>query len=298
MTGTLASLATERIEMSPYIFVTLSEVIDANGVRQEVPPYYDLLAFIYPPYRDQSSWYFRVEHRLPSSIVLEPGERVDYEIRIYPLKAGAYHVHSFFLSENFPRLGIGQTIIVTGSGAPTTGEITQLYLPLALGLASFAILMLRVMQISRKTSAHFTREKVARVYFAAKSSFETVWLAGVLFWLASAMPYLPAIEARCAFVLSASAALAAIIVAGYASAIIMPKTRHLAFAMATSAITAAFYFALLFGEGSLYSTYKVPHFFVDGLTLFAVMVANSLLAIYFAIAARNERRKNRLTSVA
>ncbi|AIF83690.1 hypothetical protein NTE_01628 [Candidatus Nitrososphaera evergladensis SR1] len=297
VTGTLTSLATERIKVSPYIFVTPSEWVGANGVRHGTLPYYDLLAFIYPPYRDQSNWYFRVElNNLPSSIVLEPGEKVDYEIQIYPLKAGAYHVHSFFLSENFARSGLGQTILVTGSSAPTTGEITQLYLPLVLGLTSFVILIIRIMQISRE-NAHLARERIARVYFAAKSSLETMWLAGVLFWLATAAPYFPAIESRYAFALSASAVLAAIVIGGYVSAAAKQNARHLAFAIMTSAVSAAFCFALLFGEGWLYPYYKELHFLVDGSALFLAMIANSIIAIYFAVMARKEG-KNKLTSVA
>lgn len=293
ITGTLVNVGTDRIEMSPYIAVTPSEVIDAEGRHLDgVPPYYELLRFIYPPYRDQSSWYFRVDHSLSSSsVVLEPGEKIDYHVKIYPLKAGAYHVHSFFLSEKFPRLGIGQTIMVTGSSAPTTGEMTQLYLPFAIGAATFAVLMLRVVRIS-KQGAHSNRERIVRAYFAAKSSFETVWLAGVLFWLTMWASYLYPIGERFTFALSASAALAIIIILGYASVLTLSKARQSIFAATASGTTAAFYIALLFGDALGYSSYREPQFYVDGFVSFIVAIANSLIAIYFAIMAWKERNRS------
>lgn len=288
--GTLVSNIMREVEMSPYIVVTPSEAIDAQGVRHGVPPYHNLLNFIYPPYRDQSSWYFRMEHSMPSSFVLGPGEGMDYEIRVYPLKAGSYHVHSYFVAKDFAAIGRGQTIIVSGSSAPTAGEFMQLYLPFAIGVASLALLVLGIM----RARARSAREKAARIYFAAKSSFETVWLAGILSW-AAASPYMYSIDTRFAFAAATAVALALVAAGGYSFAV--ARARQPMLAMATSIATAAFYSFLLFGEPFGVLQNRWPVFYVDGPASFVIIVANSLIAIYFAIVVRRERNRAQMASL-
>lgn len=80
-------------------------------------------------------------------------------------------------------LAPGQTIIVSGSGTATIGEITKLYLPFIIGLTAIAILIVKVRTMMKGDGIP---KKLIRLYFSIKSSMETVWLSGLLFWLATA----------------------------------------------------------------------------------------------------------------
>lgn len=286
ITGSIRNVSEQKFELSPYILIDRTELIESDGTPQsQIPFYYGLLTVIYPPYGDVSSWYFEVEHNLPEPLILQSGDQIDFEIRAYPLKSGIYHVHSYFISDKGSFWGRGQTIVVSGYTAPTAGELTQLYLPFAIGLAASVILIPRAVSVSRKQNRV---ERAVRVFFAAKSSFETVWLTGILFWLATTS-YVSLLEARYAFVLLASAALAAITFGGYAASLVKSRTRHLKFAIGTSVTTAAFYFVLTFSN--TLGQYRVPQFTPDALVSFLAVIVNALVAAYLVIMLRREKRK-------
>lgn len=284
--GTVVNRSEQQFELSPYIFAQRTDVtFSGDSWRGEVPPYEGPLRVVYPPYRDTSSWYFEVEHSLPSPLVLQSGDRVDFEIKVYPIKAGVYHIHSYFVAEKGAFIGRGQTVVVGGSTAPTNGEIGQLYLPFALGVAAAAVLMPRAVSVSRKSSR---AERVARIFFAAKASFETIWLSGVLLWLSTTSYFAP-LEARYAFMLLATATLASITFGGYVASIARPRIRYMTFAVGTSAATAVFYFVLAFGN--LFDAYKTPLFVIDGLVSLIAIIANVLMATYVLILLRRERAR-------
>lgn len=295
ITGSLKSVSEQQFKLSPYILVERADWVYSEGAwRGQMPPFHDLLITTYPPYRDVASWYFEVEHSLAGPITLQSGDQIDFEIRAYPLKSGIYHVHSYFISDEARFWGRGQTIVVTGSAVPTAGEVTQLYLPFAIGLAAGTILILQAASVSRKQNR---LERTVRIFFAAKSSFETAWLSGVLFWLATTS-YISSVETRFVLVLSALAVLASITFGGYAASIVKSRTRHLKFAVGTSVATAAFYFILTFSN--TFDQYRVPQFTPDAFVSFVAVVVNALVATYLLIVQRRERGKvsptNRIAS--
>lgn len=284
ITGTVRNVSEQQFELLPYILIDRTELIESDGTRRgQIPFYHSLLTIIYPPYKDPASWYFKVEHSLTSPFPLQSGDQVDFEIRAYPLKSGAYHVHSYFISDEGAFIGRGQTIVVTGSASPTVGEISELYLPFAIGLAAAVVLILRAVLVSRK---HNRAERVVRIFFAAKSSFETVWLTGILFWLATAS-YLVSLEARYTLVLLTSAALASITFGGYAASTIKSRSHYLKFAVGTSIATAVFYFILTFSN--TLDQYKSPQFGIDGFISFVAIVASVLVAAYLLILLKREK---------
>lgn len=278
--GSVTNLSEQQIKLSPYVLVDRADLVSSGDAwRGQVPPYDGLLRVVYPPYRDVSSWYFEVKHNLESPLTLQSGEQVDFEIKAYPLKSGVYHVHSYFVSDNGSFWGRGQTIVVDGSAAPTAGEVYQMYLPFATGLAAAAILIPRAASISRKKA-----ERAVRTFFAAKSSFETVWLSGVLFWLATTSYVL---ETRSAFVLSALPVLASITLAGYAASIVKSRAHHTKIAVGTSISTAAFHFILTFSN--TLDQYRAPQFTIDPLVSFVIIVASALAAAYLIAMLGKER---------
>jgi hypothetical protein len=90
ITGSVRNVSEQEFKVSPYVFVTPGQFVDSQGIRHGggASTFYYLVSEIYPPHRDTASWYFAVEHDLPNPLVLEPGGSAEYEIRLYPLKAG------------------------------------------------------------------------------------------------------------------------------------------------------------------------------------------------------------------
>ncbi len=64
ITGEIRSVVDRPVKLVPHIYVD----------HDAVPPYTNVLATIYPPLKNQSIWYFRVEHNLPNPTVLGPRE--------------------------------------------------------------------------------------------------------------------------------------------------------------------------------------------------------------------------------
>ncbi|MGH9879283.1 MAG: hypothetical protein ACRD5H_16760, partial [Nitrososphaerales archaeon] len=242
ISGKVESRLDRVIKLSPYIYVTPAVVIEQpEGSRViERQGHQYPLSIIYPPYRDHSTWYFRVEHDLPNPLILGPGESIDYEIKVYPRKAGTYHVHSYFVADN-AYLSRGETVEVTGEALPTFEEVTQLYLPLAAGAVAVTALTLYAI---RRVGAEAGREKALRICFAIKCSYETAWASGVSFWLVASFAYLYPLERTYVTSLAVTATLAAITFGGYVTAVSKRRTRQRLFGIGTSAATVIFYLAL------------------------------------------------------
>lgn len=275
ISGQFVSRSDKETKLLPYIYVTHDALL---------PQHTNLLAIIYPPLKDQSTWYFRVEHSMPNPVVVGPGESIDYEMKIYPLKAGSYHVHTFFLADYGPGLSRGWTMIVTGQTMPTAGEITQLYLPLAFGVAAISALTLLAF---RRIHAQTADEKAIRIYYIIKSSYETVWLSGVVFWLTTAT-YLTAEKYGVVVVMTAG--LAAITIGGYVAAGAKSRKVQRLFAMGTSAATVALYLTLTTGDYPAIDN-QFQQFNQDGLIIITALVGNTLAAILiFVLELRSRKR--------
>ena len=89
---------------------------------------------------NQNHWYMDIVST-PNSYMLKGDETISYSIEITPLKGGIYHVHTDPNADisSFRYLGAGQTIIVEGSQAITTGELFGFYIPYAIGFVLIVI---------------------------------------------------------------------------------------------------------------------------------------------------------------
>lgn len=286
ISGKVESRLDKEVKLSPYIYVTPKVAIerpdDSSVIDLQAYPY--LLNQIFPPYRDHSTWYFSVENSLPNPLILGPEESVPYEIKLYPRKAGMYHVHSYFVSSDGAYLGRGQTVEVTGDSVPTFEEITQFYVPLAGGGAALAVLTLYSM---RGVPAGSMREKAIRICFAIKASYETTWVLGIAFWLAAASTYLLTLERTYVTSVALTLILAAITSGGYAAALSMRRSQRL-FAIATSAATVIFYLALVNLQSSHLGVPFVQ-FSHDALVLSVAVFGNAVLVAVISFMAVRER---------
>jgi hypothetical protein len=292
--GTLQSIVNREITLSPYVSVSTSEPFRSSELQY-------LLRNFYPLYNDPANWYFRIEYNVSTPIVLKPGEQVDYEIKAYPLKAGIYHIHTFLVSDDrysynkhlSQFVARGQTVVVTGSSVPTMGEITQLYLPFAIGAVTLSFLILGTRRIAKQNHLGKVRKGI-RIYFAVKAAIETVWLWGILFWLAmAAYPILYPLETRLVSVLSMTAIIAAITAGSYFAAVAKSQKVQRVVAIATAGASAVFCFLLLFGDiddGGF--GYNRAQFDVNGLILLIAIIVNSIIAI-LALVKRSETHKSR-----
>lgn len=252
ITGTLQNLDTQHaVKLIPYISVQSSNPFGFSYIPI-------LLHSYYPIYEDPSSWYFRTESNLTTPFIIHPNEEVGYQIKVYPLKAGLYHIHSFFLSDivrnnhYLDGVAAGQIVSVSGgSSLPTTGEIAQLYLPLAIGAAAIAFMVTKAIKITKEKGESRSNRMMrggVRIYFAVKSSLETVWLAGLLSWLVlAAYPTLqPFAETRFVSLLTIIAIIAAITVGGYIAAIAKSRKIQSIAAIGAASATIIFYVLMFF----------------------------------------------------
>jgi hypothetical protein len=219
----------------------------------------NLLRLFYPVYNDPVSWYFRVESNLTNPIVIKPGEELNYEIKVYPLKAGTYHVHSTFvydyLSEGryrfYQSTGYGQSVTVAGPSTPTVGEIAQLIIPFSIGAILLPLTILKIRAAAGQESPPSggnSRSKLRlgiRLYFAVKASLESVWLAGLLSWFVLvAYPAFHSIETRVIFMAGMIVIVAAIAAGGYIAAFARSIRVQTIFAIGTAVASILVYFLL------------------------------------------------------
>lgn len=271
--GTLESTVNREVELYPYVSVDPGRPNDRSDPS-------DWPRSAYPLYYDPASWYFRIEYNISSPLVLQPGEELDYEIRAYSLKTGDYHVHTLLVSDekySYNRhllqfVGRGQTVLVAGPDMPpTTGETTQFYAPLAIGAAALFFLFMMARKVAKADPG---RIRIGvRYYFAAKASIETVWLSGILIWLAStAYAILYPLETRLFHVLGTTAIIAAIAAGSYVATIAKPRLQRM-FAIGTAAASFAFYLLLPYIDTGGFGWFR-GQFDVDYSIMTAALVVN------------------------
>jgi len=238
--GTLKNLTpNQEFSLSPHISIDTANPFGSFDINGFPRSYYALED-------SKESWYFRMESR-PNPIILKPGEKIDYEIRLYPLKAGIYHVHSYFIrNDGHDGIARGETVQVTGSTMTTTGEVVGFYLPLSIGAASMIILSLKARKAANELGFGRIRKGI-KMYFAVKASVEVIWLSGLLVWLIMvAYSVLQPFETRLISLVLITTILAAITVSSYITTISKAKLQNF-LATITAAASAIFYFFLLFG---------------------------------------------------
>ncbi|GEM_PF-5971803 len=256
--GTLKNRADFPVKLSPYVYVSGDYDI-VNSL---------LLEAQYPMAKQEDGMYFKIAYNLTNPVILRPHESLGYQITLYPLKAGTYHVHSLFISDVHQFIGPGQTVVVTGSTAPTLGEFTQLYLPLVIGVGVLVFLVTKALSLAKKKQIRMNRvEKGIRIYFALKCSLEVMWLSAILFWfaLAAYSSYLFPFESRLGLVLAMAAAIAAITFGSCMASIARPKRLHVGFSVGTSVASALFYLVPLFANiSSLQPQFDISRFLLFG----------------------------------
>lgn len=285
ITGTVESTTLKRTFMLyPYVSVSTNSPFgsfDMNGFPRLYYPFYD----------SEESWYFKINSNLTSPVVLEPGQKINYEIRVYPLKAGIYHIHSYFISdEGIDRVGPGQTVQVNGSTVLTAGEVVAFYLPFAIGAVSLVVLVLRAKRTANELGFGKIRKGI-KIFFAVKSSLEAVWLSGLAVWLVlAAYHVLQPFETRLINVIAIIAIISVLTVSSYIATI--SKARKLnSFAIGVAGASAIFYFLLYFG--SPIQLFASPYYFalstgafgynhdpleLDPLFLFIAILTNACVA--------------------
>ena len=202
------------------------------------------------------------------------------------MKAGTYHIHSYFLGENgYDKVSSGAVVMVSGSTMPTTGEVTQFYLPLALGAAVMALFVLKARKTAKELGSGRIRKGI-RLYFAVKCSLEIVWLTGLIFWIVLvAYPIIQPFETRVASVIAMTAIIASIAVSSCIAGVSKSKKLQNAFAIGTASASAIFYFLLLFGHSfqvdmsaRAFGFYDNP-FEIRPLFLLVAIIANVTVAV-------------------
>jgi hypothetical protein len=243
ITGTVKSITSKpTFVLSPYVSVDTYQPFDS----------FDINGFprLYYPLRDsEESWYFKIDSNLTNPVILEPGQTINYEIRVIPLKAGMYHIHSYFLSnEGIDRVGPGQTVQVNGSAMPTVGEIVGFYLPLAIGATTLIFFVPRARRTANELGLGKIRKGI-KIFFAVESSLEAIWLSGLVAWLVlAAYHVLQPIETRLIGVIILIAVIGAITVGGFIIAGSKNKKHQNGFAVGLASASAIFYFLLQFGS--------------------------------------------------
>jgi hypothetical protein len=254
-----------------------------------IPLQFQLLDIFYPPIRDQATMYFDVRHNLSNPTTLEPGTMIGYEIKVYPQKTGTFHIHTLVIADDRKYIGRGQTVTVSGGDDVILGDVTQVFVPLALGTGALVALTTLIM---RKGRAGKPAVLGSRLYFAAKSSFETAWVFGIVSWLSSS-PQLFAFEASYFRVVAVTLVLAAIMVGGYISALSAVRRRQHAFDIALLVATVAFYLAL----DSSPLTYQFEQFRAHPIVWQIAVVANSAAATLITLLVVRNRRLTRDVSL-
>lgn len=295
ITGTIRNVRNQTQEFVPNLLVVYSSYGGSdNEVKSLTSPYAGLLELFYPPYRESPTWNFRIEHSLPSPFILQPHESKEFQVRVFPLKAGYYHVHSTFVSDEGPAVSRGASVLVTGQTSPTSGEIALVYVPL--GLGATALIVLSILTTRRSRGLGF-KEKVVRYFFVIKSSFETLWLSGIMFWMAIALPaYLYSLEQTNAMLAAVLIGLAAITIGGYFAVITKPSTQQRIIAIGTCIGTIAFYIALEYAGFGDRRFYYYPQINPYAFGTFAIvanfvgLIGISILFIKFSLLARWKTR--------
>lgn len=91
---------------------------------------------------NHADWYFKYDSD-PTQISIIEGEALDFQITVFPLKEGKYHIHTFLPeTEKQCRWGPGQTMIISGSSELTSGEILGLYGPATIFPISLGVTLL------------------------------------------------------------------------------------------------------------------------------------------------------------
>lgn len=243
ITGTLNSITLKQtFILSPYVSVSTTNPFgsfDLNGFPR----------LYYPFYFSEESWYFKIDSNLTNPVVLAPEQKINYEIRLYPLKAGMYHIHSYFISnEGIDRIGPGATIQVNNDDnnngsleiLPTFGEIIGFYLPLAIGAAGL-IILIPVAKRNANDLGFGKIRKGIKIFFAAKSSIESIWISGLAVWLVTvAYPVLQPLETRLVSVIAVIAVIAAITAGGYIATLSKARRLQNSFAVSLSSASAVF----------------------------------------------------------
>jgi hypothetical protein len=292
--GTLESTVNREVELYPYISVDPGRPNDRSDPS-------DWPRSAYPLYYDPASWYFRIEYNISSPLVLQPGEELDYEIRAYPLKTGNYHVHTLLVSDEkysynhhlLQFVGRGQTVIVAGGNVqPTMGEIAQFYMPLAIGAAALSFLVMVARKMAKADSGKI--RKGVRYYFAAKASIETVWLSGIMIWLASAAyQILYSLETRLFHVLGTTAIIAAIAAGSYVAAIARPRLQRM-FAVGAASVSFAFYLLLPYIDTGGFGWFR-GQFDVNYSIMTAALIVNGAVLI-LSIMPRKEAKASKFAN--
>jgi hypothetical protein len=283
ITGELISVSDKQLRLGIRLYVTPTDVELPDGSRSRIPWYYSEFSTVYPPYRDQSAMFFRMESEMADAMILGPGESTPYEIKFYPLKAGAYHVHTYVVTDEGARIGRGQTIIVDGESHLIAGEILQLYLPLALFAAAAAVMTTTFLTRIRPKG---WKEVSFRSFFVFKSSYETMLFSGITSSLLLA-PYLP--REFLAQVIALTVGLAAITICGYFST--LARHHHEIIAIGTLAGTSLFYFVLL-TSGCSYSYSQCHPFNFDSSYVSLIVAGNAVAAGLVSIMIARERKKS------
>jgi hypothetical protein len=163
------------------------------------------------------------------------------------------------------------SVTVIGTGMPTMGEVSQLILPFSIGEVTVPLMILKARRLARNernssAGAKHSRLRLGnRLYFAFKSSVETVWLAGLLFWFFfAAYPSFHSLEFRILSMVSIITVVVAITVGGYIAALARSNKDHTILAIATAAASILVYFLmnqisyyLLFSNGVTSSFYDL-----------------------------------------
>lgn len=275
--GTLVStILKHTFKLYPYVSVSTGQPFDSfdiNGFPRLYYPFYD----------SEESWYFKIDSNLTNPVVLEPTQKINYEIRVYPLKAGTYHIHSYFISdEGIDRIGPGQTVQVSGNAMPTSGELIGFYLPLAIGAASLIVLILKARRTARNLGFGRIRRGI-KIFFAVKSSIEAIWLTGLVVWVVTvAYHVLQPFETRLLSVIAMTGLIAAITVSGYITTVSKARKLQNSFAISLAIVSAIFYLFLLFGPLYYLATpafgYNRNPFHLDPLFLFISIFTNASVA--------------------
>ena len=281
ITGELISVSEKQLNLSIRLYVTPAEVALPEGRVGGIPWYYSQLSTIYPPFRDQSAMYFRIESTMPERVVLEPGDSTTYEIKFFPLKAGAYHVHTYVITEDGARIGRGQTIIVDGENRHTQGEILQLYLPVVLFVTAAAILSAILLRQSRLRG---WRQVSIGFFFVFKSSYETMLVAGVVTSLLLSPNLL---QDTVVLVNGLAVWLSAITVGSYF--LIVTGTRRNTIAIGTLVATSIFYFVLVYSGCSFAYSRSYPFNF-DSSYVSLIAVGNAIAAGLVIVLIARERK--------
>jgi len=317
ITGTLKNkYSNHELRLVPYLSVDSSSSNPFGSFELN-----NLLRLSYPPSHDPASWYFKAESNLTSPIIIKPREEINFEIKAYPLKAGIYHVHSTFVYDYlndgryryYQSTDRGNLVTVTGSSAPTFGEVTQLIVPFAIGTVAIPIAVLKGMKVkkagssSSPVSEHSRLRRGIRIYFAVKSSLEVVWLSGIIFWFVFvAYPAFNTLETRLASIAGMIVVISSMIAGGYIAAFAKSKKLQSAFSIGTAISSIFVYFLsslisyytwvnisaspydLLPSSGVGYSYNQFEFYeYVPLIALFA----NSAVAILSAVSIRREMRK-------